>query len=393
MANDTIKFKLQQVLSDKNSKGKERPWREHKYHSIVLSKSFRRIYRVKHSIFRRKDKINYSRRADRAEMCGTSLGFVFENNRLKLAHAKFCNISLCPMCAWRKSRRISHNVSLVTSALQDEGYRLIMATFTVKNVSGQDLKAQLSELTKSFNKMTCYKQFKASVKGYFRALEITHDTKEYITKSMYENSKAYYDKMGLSAGDKNPNFGMYHPHFHVLLAVNKSYFDDKRYYIKQGDFAKMWQRALKANYTPVVDVRAIKGSRKDINEVAKYTTKSGDYLVGERDEFTRMLVTVDEPLTDSAVEVLSEALHKRRLVGWGGVFDEMRKRLNIEEEVEAAADAVDDEQPVKLNFRWFGVGFNNYKLTQIFKDGENLEEIEVEVKQEKLEATKKYSSV
>ena len=382
MANDTIKFKIGQVLSDKNSKGKERPWREHKYHAMVLGKSFRRIYRVKHSIFRRKDKINYSRRADRADMCGNSLGFVVENNRLRLAHAKFCQISLCPMCAWRKSRRISHNVSLVASALQDEGYRLIMATFTVKNVSGQDLKAQLAELTKSFNKLTKYKQFKASVKGFFRALEITHDTKEYITNSMYQNAKAYYDSMGLSAGDKNPNFGMYHPHFHVLLAVKESYFQAK-YYIEQGDFAKMWQKALKANYMPVVDVRAIKGSRKDINEVAKYTTKSGDYLIGERDEFTSMLVTVDEPLTDSAVEVLSEALHKRRLVGWGGVFDEMRKKLGLEEEVEAAADAVDDEQPVKLNFRWFGVGFNNYKLTQIVKDCEMLEEIEIKQKQGK----------
>ena len=380
MANDTIKFKIGQVLQDKNSKGKERPWRKHKYHSIILSKSFRRIWRANYSAFRRrKGTINYSRRADNAEMCGTSLNFTVENGKLRLAHAKFCQISLCPLCGWRKSLNISRTVSLVTAALQDEGYRLIMATFTVKNVSAQDLKAQLAELTKAFKYMTNYKQFKTSIMGYFRALEITHDTERYITYSMYQNSKAYYDKMGLSAGDKNPNFDKYHPHFHVLLAVNKSYFNDPDYYISQADFAKMWQRALKASYTPVVDVRAIKGSRKDINEVAKYTTKSGDYLIGERDDITRMLITVDEPLTDSAVEVLSEALHKRRLVGWGGVFDEKRKELGLEEEVKAEVDT-DGEQPVKLHFRWFNVGFNNYKLTQIFKDGENLDEVEIEQK-------------
>ncbi len=51
---------------------------------------------------------------------------------------------------------------------------------------------------------------------------------------MYKQRQASYDKRGLGVGDNNPNDDTYNPHFHVLIAVNKSDFTDKNYYINQG---------------------------------------------------------------------------------------------------------------------------------------------------------------
>lgn len=54
------------------------------------------------------------------------------------------------------------------------------------------------------------------------------------------------------------NFDTYHPHFHVLIAVNKSYFTS-RDYLSQARWTAAWQQALQVDYTPIVDVRRIKG--------------------------------------------------------------------------------------------------------------------------------------
>ena len=49
---------------------------------------------------------------------------------------------------------------------------------------------------------------------------------------------------------------MAHPHFHALLLVKPSYFTIN--YIKQGDWVEMWAKALRADYLPSVNVKAVK---------------------------------------------------------------------------------------------------------------------------------------
>lgn len=57
---------------------------------------------------------------------------------------------------------------------------------------------------------------------------------------MYKNGQAYFDKLGLMIGDNNPNYNTYHPHFHVVLSVNKNYFTDTKCYINQLNWLDMW---------------------------------------------------------------------------------------------------------------------------------------------------------
>ena len=67
---------------------------------------------------------------------------------------------------------------------------------------------------------------------------------------------------------------MAHPHFHALLLVKPSYFKGQGY-IKQGDWVEMWSKALRADYLPSVNVKAVKATldEKDVsNSIKHYET-------------------------------------------------------------------------------------------------------------------------
>ena len=139
------------------------------------------------------------------------------------------------MCSWRRSKKIFGQVSKVMDkALEENEYRFLFLTLTCANVSGEDLANQLDELFKAFNLLTKRKSVKLAVKGWFRALEVTH----------------------------NLISDTYHPHFHVILAVNKSYFKKPEQYLKQEQWTQLWKDSLKIDYTPIVDVRAFKTDSK-----------------------------------------------------------------------------------------------------------------------------------
>ncbi len=128
----------------------------------------------------------------------------------------------------------------------------------------------------------------------------------------------------------NEDENTYHPHFHLILAVNKSYFSDTKSYLSQEDWTNLWKESLKVDYTPVVDVRRIKASDDDtygkaIAETAKYTVKTNDYLI--KDEEGK----INEALTDEVVDTLDTALHRKRLVSFGFVFKEVHKKLNLDD--------------------------------------------------------------
>lgn len=146
-------------------------------------------------------------------------------------------------------------------ALDFKEYRFIFLTLTCRNAEGEDLSSIIDNLFHAYKKLTERKVFKQSVKGWFRALEVTHNL----------------DK-------KSSSFDTYHPHFHVILMVNKSYFTDKDYYLSQKKWTSLWKDCLKVDYTPVVDVRAFKtrskiSVSKSVAEAAKYTVKDNDYIV------------------------------------------------------------------------------------------------------------------
>jgi len=323
-----------EILKDVNASGKDNKWKERKKSTLDLADSYKRMRSNK-----------YYRVLD----CSTFLEFrVTVKDSLKLTRANFCKVRLCPMCSWRRSLKIFGQVSRVMDYVEENyNYKYIFLTLTVKNCYGEDLRDTLDLMTKSFNKMNQRKAFKQAVKGYFRSLEITY----------------------------NKNKDTYHPHFHMILAVNSSYFKNTDTYLTQNDWTNLWKSCLKVDYTPVVDVRRIRenkdeNSGKVVAETAKYTVKPEDFLI--RDEKGN----IKENLTDEVVETLDKALHRKRLTSFGFKFKEVHKKLNLDDAEDGDLTNTDNEElredltNIILRYQW-NVGIKNYSLVEVVEDKEN----------------------
>lgn len=261
----------------------------------------------------------------RMQVCGDFLGFAKVDGINKLVEANFCKGRLCPMCQWRRSLKIHCATSQIMDWIEthSEAFKALFLTLTVQNCKGEDLKATLDGMTEAWNRMICNKAWKRRVLGSMRTTEVTY----------------------------NAETNEYHPHYHVLLLVPKSYGTkgDKLYW-DQPRWVKAWRKAMRLDYDPVVGIQRIKKSqrRESILEVSKYVTKSTDYIA-ESDVSRR----------DEIVEILHFALMGRSLVSYAGIMRQAQKALKIEDpETGDLTDTIrGDVASVVRRFHWFaGVG-------------------------------------
>ncbi|MBG9909882.1 protein rep [Bacillus xiamenensis] len=328
------------ILEDKTATGKKRDWRGKKVRSSLMAAHYE-------GLEKRTGAPYYGKKAEKVCDCAECLAFRRDNEtgRLRLYQAYFCKVRLCPMCAWRRSLKIAcHNKLIVEEANRQYKPAWIFLTLTVKNVEGDDLKQTISDMMKGFNRLMKYKKVDSSVFGYFRALEIT----------------------------KNHEQNTYHPHFHVLIPVKRSYFTGKSY-IKQAEWTSLWKRAMKLDYTPIVHVQRVKGKKgidaeaiekevreameeqKAILEISKYPVKDTDVIRGNE---------VTEENLDT-VYYLDDALSARRLIGYGGILKDIHKELNLTDAEDGDLIRIeeDDDEVANETFEvmahWH-VGVKNY---------------------------------
>ena len=197
---------------------------------------------------------------ERCESCGDLTIFLadFEMENKKLHSASFCGNRFCPMCSWRMSCKDSLKISILMEHLRkEENKEFIFLTLTVPNVKGDKLEEEIKHYNKSFKKLMERKEVKNIVKGYIRKLEVTYNS---------DMSSKSYDT--------------YHPHFHVVIVVNKTYFKKSDLYINQQRWLELWQEATGDSSITQVDVRKLKGNNlKEVYELAKYSAKDTDYLI------------------------------------------------------------------------------------------------------------------
>lgn len=251
-------------------------------------------------LFRDSDYHQYSLRIedcaqilDFALVPGTGDGAV----RLNLRGARFCRVGRCPICQWRRALIWRSRFFRIVPALleQNVGLRFVFLTLTLKNCHLKDLRDNLNLLNSSWKRLYQRKDFPGL--GYVKSLEVTREST-----------------------------GRAHPHFHVLIPVLPSYFGN--YYLSQKDWTCLWKDSLRINYTPVINIKAVKGQVESKNplllpilETLKYSIKPQDLIGGsclqaDRDwliEFTRQI-------------------HKMRLINTGGIFKQYLKELEEEPE-------------------------------------------------------------
>ncbi|MCS5428547.1 protein rep, partial [Staphylococcus aureus] len=103
----------------------------------------------------------------------------------------------------------------------------------------------------------------------------------------------------------------YNPHFHVLIAVNKSYFTDKNYYISQKEWLNLWRDVTGMPEITQVHVEKVKANNdKELYEMAKYSGKDSDYLSNQK-----------------VFDAYYRSLKGKQVLVYSGLFKEARKLL------------------------------------------------------------------
>lgn len=252
------------------------------------------------------EKVGLKREFNLVCNCGTCLDFALKEHiktkerKLKLAGANFCKFRFCLMCNWRRNKNITGQLNEALEAITaTRKLKYLFLTLTIKNPNIEDLKATVKHLNQSFQRLHQTKRFKNSILGYFKGLELIGD-------NTFKRA------------------GEAHPHFHVLLLVNPSYFKS-RDYISKAEWTEMWRKALRIDYEPIVHIqKAYKNPNKDMTEeqsisfeVAKYAAEHSE-LVKMRDEDFYELIMQSQ---------------RMRFVSTGGILKDKINLLKADEDL------------------------------------------------------------
>lgn len=269
----------------------------------------------------------------RISECAGIIGFLKEKdgNKRRLSGGTFCNSRFCPVCDWRKAKKDGYVLQFLLNYIQTvENKSLIFLTLTAPNVTENQLKNEIEDFNKSFKRLSETKNFKSICKGYIRKLEITYNAKS----------------------------NTYHPHFHVVIAVNKSYFTDKKYYINHTKWLEMWKSAKRDDRITQVDIRKVKmDNMQSVMELATYSAKSSDVLYSQ-----------------DVFDTFYHNLKSKKLIVFNGLFKETLKLYK-------AGDLEEFEEldnTVYNSIEWFK--FFKNKSYEIFKaeDFDNLEKLYID---------------
>ncbi len=212
----------------------------------------------------------FERYAERIDDCSQLLAFGLVPNvdegayQLKLRTARFCRVRTCMVCAWRRSLMYKARAyKALPKVIADfPTARYLFVTLTLKNCPVGELRESILHLNRSFSRLTKLRHFPPI--GFLKTVEVTRGRR----------------------GDA-------HPHLHVLMMVPPSYFGVN--YVSKKEWCAWWKRAAKVDYTPIIDVKAIKAQNSPLGllaEIVKYQTKPNDLIFADREwflEYTRQI--------------------------------------------------------------------------------------------------------
>ena len=281
---------------------RDKPWDEHRKNATVVQQ-----------LYEKGGELQYS---ERMKGCCRWLGFVLDSQdpnemRLKLQQAQFCRVRHCPVCQWRRSlkwkARFLTALPKITAAYPK--HRWLFLTLTIRNPPIDELRATIQQMNQAWHRLSRLKAFPAI--GFAKSIEVTR-----------------------------PGADFAHPHMHVMLLVPASYFGAG--YIKQSEWKRLWREALRIDYDPVVDIRAVKPKTG-----ADLETSVQSAIV----ETMKYSVKEDDLLTDATWLVeLTKQLHKTRAVSVGGV---LRKFISEEEPTDLIHDEAEAGILVLESELWF----------------------------------------
>ena len=239
--------------------------------------------------------------AQRMSNCAGRLALAIELQDESTARALveggyFCQARLCPFCEWRRTRVWQRRLINGLGELHKDHPKLraIFVTLTVRNVPVHRLRETIKEMHTAWGRYRRCSFFPSPY--WLRRTEITLGRPSFVDdlpRAPLPKSSppppclaaAGSEGGGRSAAGIPVVGGLWaHPHIHALVLVPPRYFAAD--YVKHAEWRDQWQMALRADYSPVVDVRkatAKQGvddplamSTAAALEAAKYIAKSSD---------------------------------------------------------------------------------------------------------------------
>ncbi len=280
---------------------RDKPWDKHRANSDVIGDYYADS--------------EFGQYSERIGDCSQFLDFKLTPNaetgayKLKLSSARFCHVRHCAVCQWRRSLMWKAKAYKILPQLLIDypKSRWLFVTLTVKNCDITELRETLVWMNKGFKRLSELKAFPAE--GYIKTTEVTRG--------------------------KNP-VGSAHPHFHILMMVKPSYFTHG--YLSQPKWVEMWQKSLRIDYKPILDVQALKPDDSLIGllaEVIKYSVKESD-LTTDKEWFLE----------------LTRQLHRTKAIAVGGILRNYMRELEQEPDDLIGQDNEGEVDEGHLIFGW-----------------------------------------
>ena len=218
---------------------------------------------------------------ERIQNCGNFIQSVLtaDESTAKVVKANRCMNRFCPICLATRSRKQGFMLGVVLETLRENyDYKFLFLTLTVPNVQGNELIKELQKQYESLKRFIQRKEFKKISKGYVRKTEVTYNS------------------------ERND----FHPHVHMLIAVDESYFTRENY-VKQEKWLELWQKCKRDDSITQVHIK--KADEESYRELAKYEAKDLEYLNYGEEVF----------------DVFYKALKGRKTLTFNGCFQEHKK--------------------------------------------------------------------
>lgn len=345
----SISFEVGDVFVDRDKRGKDRSWAYRKQKNAEYAEELSEVYNLLEA--QGKNTFITDEKLKNVSCCGEVMMFRDTDEGLKLEHALLCKDKLCPICAWRRSRKNGQIMRTVMGEFVNRfpTARYLHITLSAKNCKGQRLSEGFKELSEAWTRLKKYKKVDKNLLGFIRGTEVTYNVKR----------------------------DDFNQHMHILLAVRSTYFKNSDNYIKQQEWRQLWQKALKVDYLPVVHVQVVKEKEtsEDFQDLDLKISKGLFFSILEVCKYPLKPLNLPEDFDHKKkIEVLSHlvvGLYRRRQMGFGGEIKRIKKDLeaqgkNLDED--DLIESTDEKESIKDTKRIYVRFYNDfYKIMAIKK--------------------------
>lgn len=238
---------------------------------------------------------------DKIKNCAVDL--TIPNTNKPIIH--YCNNRFCPVCANIKAGKNADIIKKVLLKARADKKTLIYGTFTTKNVTANNLIAEIEKINTAFTKtLTVSKKMKNNIKGYVRKLEIKY----------------------------NPIQQDYNVHIHTVIAVSNYY----KNHISIDEYHEYFKKYTKDNDIIKPDIKVIGKTDKDITKVSNYLAK---------EDLIQNLFFADE-VSDN----IFLAVQNKRILEFCLDFRKLKKE--IENTLATKVNTKKNKMPILTNLYW-----------------------------------------